>query len=248
MQLLDHLPKATILEAYEKSPGRELDGKADSPQSSSALVANSFGYFVKRERELLTLPGLVHAGWPAREVKLEANLRFPWSGGMHPWLDVRIDTDSHTVGVESKRYEPYRGKHAPSFSAAFSRDVWSPDMAPYLRAMERLQSGDLDLHAVDATQLIKHALALSTHCLKSGRRPVLYYLFADPASWPDGRPVPEAARKAHIAHVEAFATGVAGAHVEFVWGTYRQVLESWSTASPELHAHAKAVSERFALG
>ena len=247
MQLLDHLPKAAILEAYEKSPGRELDGKADSPESSSALVANSFGYFLEQPGELPPLPGLLHAGWPAREVELEANLRFPWSGGMHPWLDVRIDTDSHTVGVESKRYEPYRGKHAPSFSAAFSRDVWSPDMAPYLRAMERLQSGDLDLHALDAAQLIKHALALSTHCLKSGRRPVLYYLFADPSSWPDGRPIPEAARAAHLDHVVAFSREVAGAHVEFAWGTYKQVVDSWAAASPGLRAHADAVSEQFSL-
>ena len=247
MQLLDHLPKAAILKAYEKSPGRELDGKADSPQSSSALVANSFGYFLEQPGELPPLPGLLHAGWPAREVELEANLRFPWSGGMHPWLDVRIDTDSHTVGVESKRYEPYRGKHAASFSAAFSRDVWAPDMAPYLRAMERLQSGDLDLHALDAAQLIKHALALSTHCLKSGRRAVLYYLFADPSSWPDGRPIPEAARSAHLDHVFAFSREVAGAHVEFAWGTYKQVVDSWAAPSPGLRTHADAVSERFSL-
>lgn len=247
MQLLGHLPKAAILKAYEKSPGRELDGKADSPESSSALVANSFGYFLEQPGELPPLPGLLHAGWPAREVELEANLRFPWSGGMHPWLDVRVDTDSHTVGVESKRYEPYRGKHAASFSAAFSRDVWSPDMAPYLRTMERLQSGDLDLHALDAAQLIKHALALSTHCLKSGRSPILYYLFADPSSWPDGRPIPEAARSAHLDHVVAFSREVAGAHVEFAWGTYKQVVDSWAAASPGLRAHADAVSERFSL-
>ncbi len=120
-------------------------------------------------------------------------------------------------------------------------------MAPYLRAMERLQSGDLDLHALDAAQLIKHALALSTHCLKSGRRPVLYYLFADPSSWPDGRPIPEAARAAHRDHVVAFSKEVAGAHVEFAWGTYKQVVDSWASGSPGLRAHADAVSERFSL-
>ena len=124
MQLLDYLPRAAIVAAYEKSPGRELDGKGDSPESSAALVANAFGYFIERPTELPPLPGLAPAGWPASQVQLEANVRFPWAGGMHPWLDVLVDTPTLTVGVESKRYEPYRGRHQAEFSEAYSRDVW----------------------------------------------------------------------------------------------------------------------------
>jgi hypothetical protein len=245
MHLLDHLPKAAILAAYEKSPGRELDGKSDSPESSAALVANAFGYFVDRPAELPPLPGLASVSRPPSKVQLEANVRFPWAGGTHPWLDVLIDSDTHTVGVESKRYEPYRGRHDPAFSDAYARDVWSESMSPYLRVMEALKSGTLDLHALDATQLVKHALALSTQCLKSGRRPVLYYLFADPDHWPDGRPVPPAARALHAEHLAVFAHQVAGAHVEFAWSTYPQVLASWAGTSPSLTAHVEAVRERF---
>lgn len=247
MRLLDHLPKAAILAAYEKSPGRELDGKADSPESSAALVANTFGYFIDRPAELPPMPGLTSVGWPASNVQLEANVRFPWAGGTHPWLDVLIDTGTHTVGVESKRFEPYRGRHDAEFSDAYSRDVWSASMAPYLRVMEALKSGALDLHALDAAQLVKHALALSTQCLKSGRRPVLYYLFADPTDWPDGRPVQDVARALHAEHLAAFAREVAGAHVQFAWSTYPRVLASWTGASPSLAAHAEAVRERFSI-
>lgn len=245
MHLLDHLPKAAILAAYAKSPGRELDGKEDSPESSAALVANTFGYFIDRPVELPPLPGLAFAGWPAAKVQLEANVRFPWTGGMHPWLDVLVETDTHTIGVESKRYEPYRSRYEPEFSDAYARDVWAESMAPYLRVMADLKAEALDLHALDAAQLVKHALALSTRGSKSGRRPVLYYLFADPAHWPDGRPVPAAARALHAEHLAVFAREVAGAHVEFAWATYPQVLAAWTEASPSLAAHARAVRERY---
>lgn len=247
MQLLDYLPQAAIRAAYEKSPGRELDGKGDSPESSAALVANAFGYFIDRPSELPPLPGLASVDWPASKVQLEANVRFPWAGGMHPWLDVLIDTDTHTIGVESKRYEPYRGRHVPEFSDAYSRDVWAASMAPYLRVMANLKSGALDVHALDAAQLVKHALALSTHSFKTGRRPVLYYLFADPGRWPDGKPVLDAHRALHAEHLAVFAQEVAGAHVEFVWSTYSQVLTSWADASGSLAAHARAVRDRFAV-
>lgn len=247
MQLLAHLPQAAILAAYETSPGRELDGKADSPESSSALVANAFGYFIDRPGELPPLPGVKSAGWPATGVQLEASVRFPWNGGMHPWLDARIDTPTHTIGIESKRYEPYRGRHVPRFSDAYARDVWSPLMAPYVRVMNRLKSGELDLYALDATQLIKHALALSTHCSKSGRIPVLYYLFADPVAWPDGHPVDASKRKQHAEHLAVFTREVAGAHVEFAWSTYPEVVAAWFAASPGLAAHAQALCAHFRL-
>ena len=87
MHLLPHLPRVLILDAYARAAGKELEGKADSPESSSALVANAFGWFLDRPQSLPPLPGLTGVTWPAR-VTLEANVRFPWRGGLHPWLDV----------------------------------------------------------------------------------------------------------------------------------------------------------------
>lgn len=248
MELFDHLPTALILAAYRKAAGRELDGgKADSAESSSALVANTFGYFLERPEELPPLPGLPSAGWPANSVQLEANVRFPWSGGMHPWLDVLVETRSHIIGIESKRYEPYRGRYEPSFSDAYDRDVWSPSMEPYLRVLAMLRGGQLDLHALDSAQLIKHALALSTQCRKSGKQPVLVYLYADPLGWPDGRIIAGAARSQHAAHLAAFARLVAGAHVLFVSSTYSELLAGWRVGSTALKEHAEAICSRFAV-
>jgi hypothetical protein len=39
---------------------------------------------------------------------LEYCARFPWSGGRHPWLDALAETPETIIGVESKRFEPYR--------------------------------------------------------------------------------------------------------------------------------------------
>ena len=94
MELLAHLPQAAILDAYAKAAGRELDGKANSPESSSALVANTLGYFLDRPSLLPPLPGLENAGWPALSVALEVNVRFPWPGGRHPWLDALVETST----------------------------------------------------------------------------------------------------------------------------------------------------------
>lgn len=247
LHLFDYLPKEAILAAYEKAAGRELDGKAESPESSSALVANTFGYFLDRASELPPLPGLLGAGWPATSVQLEANVRFPWVGGRHPWLDVLIETKTHLIGVESKRYEPYRGRHRPSFSDAYDRDVWAPEMKPYVQLKSKLRAGQLDLFALDASQLIKHALALATHSSALGKRPVLYYLYADPLAWPDGRPIPDPVRAEHAAHLMVFAGEVGDARVQFVSATYRQLLADWNLASPDLNEHVQAVRHHFSL-
>jgi hypothetical protein len=46
---LPDLPVDLIVESLKKSPGNELSsGKFDSPESSAALVANAFGWFLQR--------------------------------------------------------------------------------------------------------------------------------------------------------------------------------------------------------
>jgi len=45
--LFDYLPKDAILAAFARSPGNELaSGKLESPESSAALAANTFGLFL----------------------------------------------------------------------------------------------------------------------------------------------------------------------------------------------------------
>jgi hypothetical protein len=245
MHLLEHLPKALILAAYAKAAGNELERKAESPESSSALVANAFGWFLDRPHSLPPLPGLEGATWPATRVCLEANLRFPWSGGRHPWLDVLVETPTHLVGIESKRFEPFRGRHSPKFSPAFDRDVWLPGAQPYIAALAALKSGSLDLWALDAAQLVKHALALSTQAEKLGKKPALVYLHANPIAWPDGRLISDRARAQHAEHLAVFAKAIAGADVQFSARTYANVCQSWLQGPADLQHHARAVMAHF---
>jgi len=247
MRLLPNLPAELILAAYERAGGNELEGKSDSPESSSALVANAFGWFLDRPDRLPPLPGLDGVTWPAMRVELEANVRFPWSGGRHPWLDVLVETPSHVIGLESKRYEPYRHRHVPEFSDAFSRDVWPAGMQPYLAMLAALKSQSADLWALDAAQLVKHALALSTQAKREGKKAALLYLYADPGAWPDGKEISRAGRAAHEEHLKAFSKSVQGADVQFAFTTYRQLCTGWQEACAKLAAHASAVMSEFRL-
>jgi hypothetical protein len=66
--------------------------------------------FMMRPSDLQPFPGGEAWGWPASWVNLEQVVRFPWAGGYHPCLDALIETRSALIGVESKRYEPFRAK------------------------------------------------------------------------------------------------------------------------------------------
>jgi len=122
---LPGLPVDLIRAAYAGAPGNEIEsGKLASPESSAALAANTFGLFLDRPAQLPPLPGGQDWGWPALSVRLEAIVRFPWQGGRHPCLDVLVETATTLIGIESKRYESFRGKSEPDFSEAYWRPVW----------------------------------------------------------------------------------------------------------------------------
>ena len=109
-ELLPGIDRELIRRAYDAAPGREFaTGKFTNPASSAALVANTFGPFLDRPS---WTPPLVDSGddwgWPPHSVQLEGLVRFPWRGGRHPCLDVLINTSVTMVGIESKRYEPFR--------------------------------------------------------------------------------------------------------------------------------------------
>jgi hypothetical protein len=129
--LLPGLPVDKIRECYSRADGNEIGSrKFFSERSSAALAANAFGYFLgERASDLPPLLGTETLGWPASGIELEAVVRFPWSGGHHPCLDVLIDTNAALIGVESKRYEPFDTKGPVEFSEAYSRDVWGDEMA-----------------------------------------------------------------------------------------------------------------------
>lgn len=240
---LPDLPEARILAALSRSPGNELrSGKFDAAESSAALVANAFGWFLDRPTVLPPLPG-VPAG-AVQEVDLEVEMRFPWSGGRHPWLDVGIVTHTTLVGIESKRYEPFRPAKQTGFSDVYDRPVWGPNMARYTALAQGLIAGTAEFQALDAVQLVKHAYGIRTRAQKRALGSVLVYLYAEPEAWASGKPV-DAARKAlHREEIARFGALVAGDDVVFAPLNWGDLLWHWDRV-PALRAHVAAIRARF---
>ena len=111
-----NLPENAIRCAFQASPGNEIDSK----KFEHPLAANTFGWFLSRPDRMPAIFGQPSER-PAVEVRLEAEMRFPWSGGLHAWLDAVVVTKSLLIGIESKRYEPYRSKPKVGFSPAYDR-------------------------------------------------------------------------------------------------------------------------------
>jgi len=186
-------------------------------------------------------------------VRLEATVRFPWAGGCHPWLDVLVETPDALIGVESKRYEPFRSKAtAAALSDAFWRPVWGEGMTGFARVRDGLRDGACGFRHLDAAQLIKHAFGLRTSANRLGKvpmiRPVLLYIHAEPDRWPDGRTVPPVDIEAHRREVREFSELVAGDEVTFRATTYCDLLRDWEASPIEaVRAHVISVRERFDL-
>lgn len=245
--LLDYLPTEKILVAFRRAPGNEIESeKLTSRESSAALAANTFGFFLERPEDLPAIPGTEGCGWPARCVALEYEARFPWPGGTHPWLDAFAETDTHMIGIESKRYEPFRSKASGTFSDAYWRDVWGERMGPFERMRDALKSGARRFERLDGFQLVKHAFGLRTQGTKTGKAPVLFYLYAEPSAWPDRRPIDADAIKVHAAEAKAFAAAVAGAEVGFVTCSYGTLLDAFAKSPvPNVRTHGQTIKAEF---
>jgi hypothetical protein len=240
---LPGVPAEAVLAALRRSPGNELgSGKFDSPESSAALAVNAFGWFLERPATLPPLPG-VPMGLPV-QVEIEAELHFPWRGGRHPWMDVAVTTATTLVGIEAKRYEPFRPGKANTFSEAFDSRDWGGGMARYTALRQALAEGRQSYRCLDAVQLVKHAYALRTQSLKRGLGAVLVYLHAAPATWANGKPVSQDAIARHEAEIADFSRTVKGDDVSFVALRWSDLLADWARV-PALTAHSAAIASRF---
>lgn len=243
--LLDHLPKDLILARCQSAGGRELSsGKFANPESSAALAANAVGLFADRP-ELLSLPFPALAAGSARSVQLEAQMRFPWSGGYHPWLDVAVVIDGALIGIESKHYEPFRDRKTAAFSTAYARPVWGEAMAPFEAMRDALQAGRA-FQVLDAAKLVKHASGPRTEARRQRRQSTLCYLYAEPKAFPDGRLISPSDLTAHRRELAAFSADVTAAlaEVQFCRLTYVELLAHWA-GRPTLRDHATALAARF---
>jgi hypothetical protein len=242
---LPGVPVGYVRERLYKADGHELSsGKLASSESSAALAVNTFGWFHDRPERLPLFSMLGMTAPRASLVEVEYCARFPWSGGRHPWLDAWIETHEAVVGVESKRFEPYRGGKKGALSEAYLRPVWHDRMVPYELLRDNLRSGDEDFDYLDAVQLVKHAFGLITEGRRKSKRPYLVYLFAEPAEL-GGRPISDEKRQAHRAEIDRFAAMVDGAEVAFGATSYREWLGSWPHSDEELIRHRLEIISRF---
>lgn len=241
---LPGVPAERVLAALAAGDGDEIaSGKLASPESSAALAANAFGWFVERPALLPPLPGLEALDWPALSVSLERKMRFPWRGGRAPNLDAAIETNAALIGIESKRYEPFRDTKCAAFRDTYWRPVWGDAMGPFEAMRDRLRDEPRLFKWLDAAQLVKHAFGLFAQGRRAGKRPWLHYLFAEPETL-KGWPIARADKQAHRAEIAAFAVQVAGAEVGFAAASYRE----WLSGDMEKAAsdHARRLFERFA--
>jgi hypothetical protein len=167
---------------------------------------------------------------------------------------VLVVTDDALIGVESKRYEPYRKNNVREMSAAYWRPVWGSRMAGYERCRDEIRDdGGGRFARLDVAQLVKHAFALRTAVHKVakcvGKRPILYYLYAEPERWANGKgAVPPEDRFQHRAEIAAFSEMVAGDEVSFLSCSYLELLADWAASSdPMIRAHAHAVARCFSI-
>lgn len=241
LNLLPGVPEAMVRSRFEKAAGNEIDsGTIFSPESSAALVANTFGWFLERPHLLPCLPGLDEFWFEVQSVDLERCIRFPWSGGRHPRFDAIVETEMHTIGIEAKRCEPFRRHSRPQFSAAFDRDVWGNGMGPYLRLRDQLRNGAVTYRFLDAAQLVKHALAMSVECTRSGKLPILYYLFHEPYS-AGGRSISLENWIDHRHEIFDFASRTEGAQVAFFSSDCTEWLSDWDEGEAAVKRHGRSV-------
>jgi len=243
-QFLPGVPVSHVLQRLANAAGKEIESaKFSSLESSAALAVNCFGWFIERPEQLPPLKGIETAGVPGM-VDVEFCARFPWPGGRHPWLDAVVETPTTLVGVESKRFEPFRDVKSVSLSDAYDRPVWGRQMIGYERMRDRLRAGEEKFSYLDAAQLIKHAFGLVTEGRRRDRTPILFYLFAEPAER-SGRAIATKDLVQHREEIARFAEAVAGNEVAFHYESYREWIKSWRGLDSAVVAHGQEVMRRF---
>jgi hypothetical protein len=170
-QFLPGIPVSHVVTRLAKAGGKEIEsGKLLSSESSAALAVNCFGWFIERPELLPPLIGLETAGVPEL-VDVEFCARFPWSGGRHPWLDAVVQTPTTLIGIESKRFEPFRDAKSVHLSDAYNLKVWGRNMKSYERMRDRIRSGKKSLFismprswsSTRSDWLLKVAAAIGRH-------------------------------------------------------------------------------------
>ncbi len=243
LDLVQDVSQEYVISRLSKAAGKELEsGKFLSPESSSALAVNTFAFFNPFSQKMPPLPKIENS-FPAISVDIEYQARFPWRGGRHPWLDAFVETETNIIGIESKRFEPFRDAKKIDISDAYDRHVWGDNMARYKKLRDNLRDRSLTFKYLDAAQLLKHAFGMVTEGKRKSKLPILFYIFAEPRALQSKVISPEQ----HLEHrmeCNLFKEFVKGDEVRFEYCSYMEWLATWPS---ELEIHANSIIEKFDL-
>ena len=117
--------------------------------------------------------------------------------------------------MESKRFEPFRDRKQVTLSEAYDRPVWGDNMSRYSLMRDALRSGSMHFVHLDAAQLVKHAYGLVTDARRLNKKPILFYIYAEPGHRA-GRIITAEEKQRHREEVDAFAAAVGGDEVQFL--------------------------------
>mgnify|MGYP001770340403 FL=1 len=98
--ILPGVPVQQVIDRFAATGGNEMgSGRFRSSESSAALAANCFGWFIYHPLRFAALPG-IEADNPVEMVDIEFTARFPWTGEHYPWLDAVVQTPQILLGGE----------------------------------------------------------------------------------------------------------------------------------------------------
>lgn len=117
-------------------------------------------------------------------------------------------------------------------------------MQAFERMRDCLRAGAEKFVHLDASQLVKHAFGLVTEGRRRGRKPVLFYLYAEPESR-NGRLFPQEDILRHRDEVSRFGAAVAGDEVLFHSASYRDWIKTWRHTGDHVVAHGEAILGEF---
>ena len=212
--------------------GNELDGKFRAAHSSSALAVNSFGPFRRHIGEL-SLLGAEPFQCLHFERKCPTGLR-----GNAPNLDVLLEGEKATIGIESKLTE-YMDKHQAHFSKAYLQIHDDRRCQPWFTEMRCLVEDPERYSWLNAAQLVKHAFGLA-HTYR-GEAVTLLYLYWEPRNADEHSVFSE-----HRKEIQEFTKRLKGSSPSFRSLSYPELWNSWSETGPDwLRKHLVALDSRY---
>jgi hypothetical protein len=230
--MADGLPLGAIISDLSAGAGSELNGKLRAAHSSAALAVNTFGPW-------RTDPANLQIGGVSRFSALKFEATCPTGlGGTPPHLDL-IAEGELPIAVESKCTEWMEAK-AAHFSASYDKLRSSHGSSPWFEQIQQLRDQPNRYSFLDAAQLVKHALGLTS--MYGSRSVQLVYLYWEPnnaQSWAECR--------SHRSEAEDLALRVAGSNIRLIPMSYRDLWTEWETVQPPPHlTYLRARYDRLA--